>query len=66
MTNSIYLKQSYEDAWDDYRRSLVNPSFPVWDYVVLTASNEHIVGNKNDSITSITAVIYCIVLIYDD
>ena len=41
MNTSLYLSQSYQDAWDDYRRSLLSPSFPVWDYVVLTASNEH-------------------------
>lgn len=42
MTNiSLYLSQSYQDAWGDYQRSLKNPDFPVWDYVILTASNEH-------------------------
>lgn len=40
-TNSLYLSQSYNDSWDDYQRSLINPSFPVWDYIILTASNEH-------------------------
>ena len=38
---AFYLSQSYQDAWADYQRTLSNPSFPVWDYVVLTASNEH-------------------------
>lgn len=38
---AFYLSQSYQDAWADYQRALNNPSFPVWDYVVLTASNEH-------------------------
>ena len=37
--NSLYLSQSYQDAWEDYQRSLSYPGFPVWDYVVLTASN---------------------------
>ena len=41
MNMSIYLSQSYQDAWDDYNRSLSNPVFPVWDYIILTASNEH-------------------------
>lgn len=42
MTNltSLFLSQSYQDAWDDYNRSLCSQSFPVWDYVILTASNE--------------------------
>lgn len=38
---SLYLSQSYQDAWDDYQRSLKSWSFPVWDYVIVTASNEH-------------------------
>lgn len=38
---SLYLSQSYQDAWADYQRSLKSSTFPVWDYIVLTASNEH-------------------------
>lgn len=41
INESLYLSQSYKDAWSDYARSLRNPEFPVWDYVVLTASDEH-------------------------
>ena len=41
MNTSLYLSQSYKDAWDDYQRSLFVPKFPVWDYVFITASNEH-------------------------
>ena len=41
MNISLYLSQSYQDAWSDYQRSLKTPNFPVWDYVILTASNEH-------------------------
>lgn len=41
MNTSLYLSQSYQDAWADYIRSLNSPTFPVWDYVILTASNEH-------------------------
>ncbi|MBP5671009.1 MAG: hypothetical protein J6X49_01345 [Victivallales bacterium] len=37
---SLFLSQSYQDTWDDYKRSLSNPNFVCWDYVVLTASNE--------------------------
>ena len=39
-TSSFYL-QAYADAWSDYQRTLVNPHFPVWDYIILTASNAH-------------------------
>ena len=41
MNTSLYLSQSYKDAWDDYKRSLSTTAFPVWDYIILTASNEH-------------------------
>ena len=41
MNLSLYLSQSCSDAWDDYQRSLSSPFFPVWDYIILTASNEH-------------------------
>lgn len=37
---SLFLSQSYQDAWDDYVRSLNSLSFLRWDYVILTASNE--------------------------
>lgn len=40
-SSSLYLSQSYQDAWDDYNRSLRSSTFPVWDYIILTASNEH-------------------------
>ncbi|MCM1135334.1 MAG: bifunctional fucokinase/L-fucose-1-P-guanylyltransferase [Clostridium sp.] len=37
---SLFLSQSYQDAWDDYMRSLNRADFARWDYVILTASNE--------------------------
>lgn len=36
----LLLSQAYKDCWDDYNRSLKLRSFPRWDYVILTASNE--------------------------
>lgn len=39
--SSLYLAQSYKDAWDDYNRSLKSATFPAWDYIILTASNAH-------------------------
>ena len=41
MKPSLYLSQSYSDAWDEYKRSMSNASVPVWDYIILTARNEH-------------------------
>jgi len=40
-STALYLSQSYQDAWEDYVRSINSPSFPVWDFIILTASNEH-------------------------
>ena len=37
---SLFLSQSYQDAWEDYERSLNKPDFVRWDYIILTASNE--------------------------
>lgn len=37
---NLFLSQSYEDAWQDYKRSLNKKNFVRWDYVILTASNE--------------------------
>ena len=39
-TYSLFLRQSYLDAWEDYKRTMNRTDFPVWDYVILTASNE--------------------------
>lgn len=37
---SLFLSQSYNDAWEDYTRALTKEKFVRWDYVILTASNE--------------------------
>ena len=39
--DSLFLSEAYKDAWQDYQRSINSPSYPTWDYVFLTASNEH-------------------------
>ncbi len=38
--HSLFLSQAYQDCWEDYNRSLKLKTFPKWDYVILTASNE--------------------------
>ncbi len=38
---NLFLRQSYQDAWVDYERSLTQAHFIQWDYVILTASNEN-------------------------
>lgn len=37
---SLFLAQSYSDAWEEYHRSLKQSGGAYWDYVILTASNE--------------------------
>lgn len=37
---SLFLSQAYQDAFEDYNRSINNPNYITWDYIVLTASNE--------------------------
>ena len=37
---NLFLRQSYLDAWEDYKRRLNKRSFIKWDNVILTASNE--------------------------
>lgn len=37
----LFLTQSYQDAYSDYKRMLIKDNFAHWDYIVLTASNEH-------------------------
>ncbi len=41
---NLFLRQSYQDAWEDYERSLTKKYFIHWDYVILTASNEEQAG----------------------
>ncbi len=37
---NLFLRQSYQDAWEDYEKSLTRKYVIRWDYVILTASNE--------------------------
>lgn len=37
---NLFLRQSYQDAWEEYEKSLTKKYFIQWDYVILTASNE--------------------------
>lgn len=37
---SLFLSQSYQDAWDDYKQLLAREDSARWDYIVLTASDE--------------------------
>lgn len=49
---SLFLSQSYMDAWEDYVRSINKENFVRWDYVVLTASNEQQADGFRNQIAS--------------
>ena len=36
----LFLQQSCVDAWEEYLRQIKNSRAILWDYVILTASNE--------------------------
>ena len=35
-----FIKETYQDTWNIYQKSLENNSLPKWDWLVLTASNK--------------------------
>lgn len=37
---TLFLRQSYADAYSEYTRSLAAADYPVWDYIILTAATE--------------------------
>lgn len=37
---TLFLRQSYLDCTEQYTKILSKPNLPLWDYVILTASNE--------------------------
>lgn len=37
---NLFLSQSYLDAYDEFEKAVNSSAYAVWDYVVLTASNE--------------------------
>ncbi len=37
---NLFLRQSYLDSYAEYEKSLKREKYPVWDYVILTASNK--------------------------
>lgn len=39
-SNSLFLQQSYVDAWNDYESNLKKHDIINWDFVILTASND--------------------------
>lgn len=47
---NLFLRQSYLDSWEDYQRSLNKSNFIIWDYFIITASNEEQAENYREQI----------------
>lgn len=47
---NLFLRQSCLDSWEDYERSLNKNNFLVWDYLIITASNEEQAENYREQI----------------
>lgn len=39
-TKNIFLRQSCDDAWVEYKASVKKKDYVLWDYIVITSSNE--------------------------
>ena len=37
---ALLLQQQYLDTWNDYKLSKDSKMYPVWDYIIITASND--------------------------
>lgn len=48
---NLFLCQSYLDSWEDYIRSISKDNFILWDYFIITASNEEQAENYREQIT---------------
>ena len=47
---NLFLCQSYLDSWEDYIRSISKDNFILWDYFIITASNEEQAENYREQI----------------
>ena len=41
ISKTLLFQQQYLDSWDNYKRSIVSNSYPFWNYIILTASNDY-------------------------
>lgn len=62
----LFLSQSYQDAWQEYQRSLNNFNYPVWDYIILTASNERQAESFNAQLKQRTLPVHTHVAVIPD
>ena len=41
ISKTLLFQQQYLDSWDNYKRSIISNSYPFWNYIILTASNDY-------------------------
>ena len=41
ISKTLLFQQQYLDSWDNYNRSIISTSYPFWNYIILTASNDY-------------------------
>ena len=41
ISKTLLFQQQYLDSWDNYKRSIISTSYPFWNYIILTASNDY-------------------------
>ena len=41
ISKTLLFQQQYLDSWDNYKRSIISISYPFWNYIILTASNDY-------------------------
>lgn len=53
---SLFLSQSYQDAWDDYARSLKKEGFARWDYTnIVTRTHKELDLIRQDAVEAFFA-----------
>ena len=41
ISKTLLFQQQYLDSWDNYKLSIISNTYPFWNYIILTASNDY-------------------------
>ena len=41
ISKTLLLQQQYLDSWNNYKRSVESNTYPFWNYIIITASNNY-------------------------
>ena len=50
ISKTLLLRQQYLDSWSNYKRSVDSLSYPYWNYIIITASNDYQAQGYNKQI----------------